>query len=87
AGNDRRRGSTLSVTLEACRMCAGLSVHWRVVRGGFGALEPQEGIGQSQVQVLGQGFLNHRVVVEGGVLAQECGQILSDVFKARGAKA
>ncbi len=41
---------------------------------------------QSQGQFFGQGFLNHRVMVEGGVLAQECGQILSDFFKARRAK-
>ena len=85
--NYRLPGSTLYVTLEPCSMCAGLIVHSRVARVVYGALEPKAGIVQSQGQFFGQGFLNHRVMVEGGVLAQECGQILSDFFKARRAKA
>lgn len=84
--NYRLPGSTLYVTLEPCSMCAGLIVHSRVARVVFGALEPKAGIVQSQGQFFGQGFLNHRVVVEGGVLAQECGAILSEFFKARRAK-
>ncbi|MCC9005331.1 tRNA adenosine(34) deaminase TadA [Pseudomonas putida] len=86
ASNYRLPGSTLYVTLEPCSMCAGLIVHSRVMRVVFGALEPKAGIVQSQGQFFGQGFLNHRVMVEGGVLGQECGQILSDFFKARRAK-
>uniref|UniRef100_UPI0028B0991D tRNA adenosine(34) deaminase TadA n=1 Tax=Pseudomonas sp. TaxID=306 RepID=UPI0028B0991D len=82
-GNYRLPGSTLYVTLEPCSMCAGLIVHARVSRVVFGALEPKAGIVQSQGQFFGQGFLNHRVMVEGGVLAEECGQVLSDFFKAR----
>lgn len=84
--NYRLPGSTLYVTLEPCSMCAGLIVHSRVARVVFGALEPKAGIVQSQGQFFAQGFLNHRVVVEGGVLAQECGAILSEFFKARRAK-
>nr|WP_314483371.1 tRNA adenosine(34) deaminase TadA [uncultured Pseudomonas sp.] len=84
--NYRLPGSTLYVTLEPCSMCAGLIVHSRVMRVVFGALEPKAGIVQSQGQFFGQGFLNHRVLVEGGVLAEACGQILSDFFKARRAK-
>ena len=87
ASNYRLPGSTLYVTLEPCSMCAGLIVHSRVMRVVSGALEPKAGIVQSQGQFFGQGFLNHRVMVEGGVLAEECGQILSDFFKARRAKA
>ena len=87
ASNYRLPGSTLYVTLEPCSMCAGLIVHSRVMRVVFGALEPKAGVAQSQGQFFGQGFLNHRVMVEGGVLAEECGQILSDFFKARRAKA
>ncbi|MNH31353.1 tRNA-specific adenosine deaminase [compost metagenome] len=87
ASNYRLPGSTLYVTLEPCSMCAGLIVHSRVMRVVYGALEPKAGIVQSQGQFFGQGFLNHRVMVEGGVLAEECGQILSDFFKARRAKA
>ncbi|MBH3461517.1 tRNA adenosine(34) deaminase TadA [Pseudomonas putida] len=84
--NYRLPGSTLYVTLEPCSMCAGLIVHSRIERVVYGALEPKAGVVQSQGQFFTQGFLNHRVLVEGGVLAQECGQILSDFFKARRAK-
>ena len=87
ASNYRLPGSTLYVTLEPCSMCAGLIVHSRVARVVYGALEPKAGIVQSQGQFFTQGFLNHRVLFEGGVLAQECGQILSEFFKARRAKA
>lgn len=87
ASNYRLPGSTLYVTLEPCSMCAGLIVHARVARVVFGALEPKAGIVQSQGQFFSQGFLNHRVMVEGGVLAEECGAILSAFFKARRAKA
>ncbi|MCO7519518.1 MULTISPECIES: tRNA adenosine(34) deaminase TadA [unclassified Pseudomonas] len=87
ASNYRLPGSTLYVTLEPCSMCAGLIVHARVARVVYGALEPKAGIVQSQGQFFSQGFLNHRVMVEGGVLAEECGAILSAFFKARRAKA
>ncbi len=84
--NYRLPGSTLYVTLEPCSMCAGLIVHSRVNRVVFGALEPKAGVAQSQGQFFTQGFLNHRVLIEGGVLADECGAILSEFFKARRAK-
>lgn len=84
--NYRLPGSTLYVTLEPCSMCAGLIVHSRIGRVVFGALEPKAGVVQSQGQFFSQGFLNHRLVVEGGVLAQECGAILSEFFRARRAK-
>ena len=84
--NYRLVGSTLYVTLEPCSMCAGLIVHSRVARVVYGALEPKAGIVQSQGQFFTQGFLNHRVLFEGGVLAEECGAVLSEFFKARRAK-
>ena len=87
ASNYRLPGSTLYVTLEPCSMCAGLIVHSRVSRVVYGALEPKAGVVQSQGRFFEQGFLNHRVMFEGGVLAEECGRILSDFFKARRAKA
>ncbi|MNH07287.1 tRNA-specific adenosine deaminase [compost metagenome] len=68
-------------------MCAGLIVHSRIARVVYGALEPKAGVVQSQGQFFTQAFLNHRVVFEGGVLAEECGTILSEFFKARRAKA
>lgn len=85
-GNYRLSGSTLYVTLEPCSMCAGLIVHSRIARVVYGALEPKAGIVQSQGQFFTQGFLNHRVLFEGGVLAEECGTMLIEFFKARRAK-
>ena len=84
--NYRLPGSTLYVTLEPCSMCAGLIVHSRIARVVFGALEPKAGIVQSQGQFFSQGFLNHRVLFEGGVLGEECGAMLSEFFRMRRAK-
>ncbi len=81
--NYRLLGSTLYVTLEPCSMCAGLIVHARIKRVVYGATEPKAGVVQSRGQFFTQDFLNHRVVVEGGVLAQECSTMLSEFFKAR----
>ncbi|WP_426141218.1 tRNA adenosine(34) deaminase TadA [Pseudomonas sp. DWP3-1-2] len=84
--NYRLPGSTLYVTLEPCSMCAGLIVHSRVARVVYGALEPKAGIVQSQGQFFSQGFLNHRVLFEGGVLGEECGAMLSEFFRMRRGK-
>jgi tRNA(Arg) A34 adenosine deaminase TadA len=84
--NYRLPGSTLYVTLEPCSMCAGLIVHSRVARVVYGALEPKAGIVQSQGKFFTQGFLNHRVLYEGGVLAEECGAVLTEFFRARRTK-
>lgn len=81
--NYRLPGSTLYVTLEPCSMCAGLIVHSRVARVVYGALEPKAGIVQSQGHFFTQGFLNHRVLYEGGVLGEECGTMLSEFFRQR----
>ena len=81
--NYRLPGSTLYVTLEPCSMCAGLIVHARIARVVFGASEPKAGVVQSRGEFFAQGFLNHRVLVEGGVLAEECSKALSAFFKAR----
>ncbi len=81
--NYRLPGSTLYVTLEPCAMCAGLIVHSRVQRVVFGASEPRAGMAVSRGQFFDQGFLNHRVLVEGGLLAEECGAVLKAFFKAR----
>jgi len=81
--NYRLPGSTLYVTLEPCAMCAGLIVHSRVQRIVFGASEPRAGMAVSRGQFFDQAFLNHRVLVEGGVLAEECGAMLKAFFKAR----
>ncbi|MBS7663562.1 tRNA adenosine(34) deaminase TadA [Pseudomonas lalucatii] len=82
-GNYRLPGSTLYVTLEPCSMCAGLIVHGRVERVVYGATEPKAGVALSRGEFFSQGFLNHRVLIEGGVLAQECSEMLSAFFRAR----
>ncbi|WXL27059.1 tRNA adenosine(34) deaminase TadA [Ectopseudomonas mendocina] len=81
--NYRLPGSTLYVTLEPCSMCAGLIVHSRVQRVVYGATEPKAGVVQSRGEFFQQGFLNHRVLVEGGLMAAECGAILSEFFRRR----
>lgn len=81
--NYRLPGTTLYVTLEPCTMCSGLLVHSRISRLVFGASEPRSGAVISRAQVLDQPWLNHRVLVEGGVLAEECGAILTEFFRAR----
>ncbi|QCT97119.1 tRNA adenosine(34) deaminase TadA [Stutzerimonas degradans] len=81
--NYRLPGSTLYVTLEPCSMCAGLIVHSRIQRVVYGATEPKAGVVVSRGQFFAQEFLNHRVLVEGGVLAQECGEMLREFFRLR----
>lgn len=81
--NYRLPGSTLYVTLEPCSMCAGLIVHSRIQRMVYGATEPKAGVVVSRGQFFAQEFLNHRVLVEGGVLAQECGEVLREFFRLR----
>lgn len=82
-GNYRLPGSTLYVTLEPCSMCAGLLVHARIQRLVYAATEPKSGVVVSRGEFFTQDFLNHKVLVEGGVLAQECSAMLSAFFKAR----
>ena len=81
--NYRLPGSTLYVTLEPCSMCAGLIIHSRIQRVVFGAPEPKAGVAISRGQFFSQEFLNHRVLVEGGVMSQACSQVLSDFFRMR----
>ncbi len=81
--NYRLPGSTLYVTLEPCSMCAGLIVHSRIARVVFGTTEPKAGVAVSRGQFFQQDFLNHRVLIEGGVLAQDCSQLLTEFFRAR----
>jgi tRNA(adenine34) deaminase len=64
-------------------MCAGLIVHARVQRVVYGATEPKAGVAMSRGEFFKEDFLNHRVLVEGGVLGEECGAVLSAFFRAR----
>jgi tRNA(adenine34) deaminase len=69
--NYRLPGATLYVTLEPCEMCLGAMFHARIARAVFGAVDPKKKI------------LKPQTVVEGGVLAEECGALLKDFFAAR----
>jgi tRNA(adenine34) deaminase len=82
-GNYRLAGATLYVTIEPCLMCAGALVHARVARLVFGAADPKGGAVVSLYRVLEDGRLNHRVEVADGVLAAECGEILSRFFREK----
>jgi tRNA(adenine34) deaminase len=75
--------TTLYVTLEPCAMCAGAIVHARVRRLVYGATDPRAGAAGSVFNIVQHAALNHRVEVEGGVLAEECGALLRGFFVAR----
>lgn len=74
---------TLYVTLEPCVMCAGALVQARVKRLVYGATDPKGGAVQSLFQIAQDPRLNHRLEVVGGILQNECGQLLKDFFKQR----
>lgn len=82
-GNYRLEGCTLYVTLEPCAMCAGAMLHARVGRVVFGAPDPKTGVAGSVLNLFAEPRLNHQTTVEGGVLADECGQALSTFFQQR----
>lgn len=80
-GNYRLVNATLYVTLEPCIMCAGAMVHARIKRLVYGATDPKAGAIQSKAHILDKPFLNHRVAYAGGLLAAQCGQLLSRFFQ------
>ncbi len=82
-GNYRLPGSTLYVTLEPCAMCAGAIMHARVARVVFGARDPKTGVAGSVIDLFAETRLNHHAQVEGGVLGDACGHLLSSFFAAR----
>lgn len=72
---------TLYVTLEPCTMCLGAIIHARIDRLVFGAYEPKAGVIQSQENFDDKRYFNHTLSITGGVLGDECGQILREFFK------
>lgn len=86
-GRWRLSGCTLYVTLEPCFMCAGALVNARVDRLVFGAADPKAGAVGSLADVCRDPRLNHRLVVDTGVLADDCSAVLKAFFKARRQKA
>lgn len=81
--NYRLPGTTLYVTLEPCTMCAGAMLHARVERVVFGATDPKTGAAGSVFNVFSEKQINHQTQVEGGIMGEECGQVLRDFFKER----
>ncbi|HMJ01429.1 MAG TPA: tRNA adenosine(34) deaminase TadA [Conexibacter sp.] len=82
-GTWRVLDSVLYVTLEPCAMCAGAIVLARVPRVVFGAWDPKAGAAGSVLDVLAEPKLNHRPDVSGGLLAEDCGALLSSFFAGR----
>jgi tRNA(adenine34) deaminase len=82
-GNYRLTGCSLYVTIEPCAMCASAIIHARIRRVVFGAHDPKAGAAGSALQVLNHPKLNHRVEVVGGFMESECGELLSEFFRAR----
>jgi tRNA(adenine34) deaminase len=79
-GGWRVLDAVLYVTLEPCAMCAGAIVLARVPRVVYGAADPKAGAAGSVLDVLAEPRLNHRPEVAGGLLAAECGALLSEFF-------
>ncbi|NQS71504.1 MAG: nucleoside deaminase [Desulfobulbaceae bacterium] len=81
--NYRLPGCRLYVSLEPCIMCAGVCVQARIESIVFGTLDPKAGALQSCYQIGGDGLLNHRLVVRGGLLAEKSAALLHDFFRIR----
>jgi tRNA(adenine34) deaminase len=85
-GNYRLVGCELFVTLEPCLMCAGAIMHARIARLVYGTSDPKTGACGSVVDAFAEQRLNHHTEVTGGVLAEECGLMLSNFFAMRRAQ-
>jgi tRNA(adenine34) deaminase len=85
-GNYRLTGCELFVTLEPCLMCAGTIMHARIARLVYGASDPKTGACGSVMNAFAERRLNHQTEVVPGVLAEECGGMLSNFFALRRAQ-
>ena len=82
-GNYRLPGCELYVTLEPCVMCSGAMMHARLARVVFGAPDPKTGACGSVLNLFEQNQLNHHTQITGGVLAEECSNLLKEFFAER----
>jgi tRNA(adenine34) deaminase len=82
-GNYRLSGCTMVSTLEPCAMCAGAMVHARIDRLVFAADDPKAGAAGSVLAVLNHPELNHQIVLERGLLANESARLLREFFQQR----
>ena len=81
--NYRLTGSTLFVTIEPCQMCVGAMVHARVAKVVYGAREPKAGAIESAMRAHEHPSLNHRIAVTGGVLDEDCRDVMQQFFRQR----
>ena len=85
-GNYRLDDCTVYVTLEPCAMCSGAALHARFKRVVFGATEPKTGAAGSVLNLFANEHINHQTQVTGGVLADDCAQVLQSFFEQRRAQ-
>ncbi len=81
--NYRLPNTTLYVTIEPCTMCIGAMIHARVGRLVYGATEPRAGAVVSQLKLPECAHYNHKMVVVGGVMGEQCGELVSAFFRAK----
>ncbi len=81
--NYRLKNTTLYVTLEPCVMCVGAMLHARIERLVFGAFDPKTGAAGTVFNLLSDDKHNHSIECAGGVLEDECAEILQAFFKSR----
>ncbi|HJQ67983.1 MAG TPA: tRNA adenosine(34) deaminase TadA [Blastocatellia bacterium] len=82
-GNYRLTGATLYSTIEPCAMCAGAIVHARIARLVYGAEDAKAGAVVTHFGVCTTDFLNHRVTIEGGILENECREMIQSFFREK----
>jgi len=82
-GNHRLPGATLYVTLEPCAMCMGAIAQARISRLVFGAYDPKAGAAGSVIDLTDSPALNHRFETNGGILEDECGELLKEFFASK----
>jgi tRNA(adenine34) deaminase len=82
-GNYRLTGATLYSTIEPCAMCAGAILHARIARLVYGADDPKAGAVATHFGICSTDFLNHRVMIEGGMLEDECREMIQSFFREK----
>ena len=82
-GNYRLPSATLYVTIEPCQMCVGAMIHARVARVVYGTREPKAGAIESAMRAHEHPAMNHRLIATGGVLEEECRQMIQGFFREK----
>ena len=82
-GNYRLAGAVLYSTIEPCAMCAGAILHARISRLVYGADDPKAGAVVTHFGICSTDFLNHRVMIDGGILEAECREVIQSFFREK----